>query len=157
MSLLDDLRARERAERSSTIEHDLQGGSIPALRRPARAVTAVQEVGGRAGALTPGGEVCSLRAVDVAVSTTATTVEFTETVGEQSWRADLALPSTDVVPSFKDAYYDVQVELVRGSFAGTVEVEILRGDTVVWDKTMSPYWADPQVPVTAKGRLTKEA
>ena len=101
------------------------------------------------------GEVCSLKATSVAVSTTPTVVEFTATVGEQAWAADLTLPTDEIVPNFPDSYYDIQVELDRGSFTGTVEVEVLRGNTVVWDKTMSPYWADPKVPVTAKGRLTQ--
>ena len=102
------------------------------------------------------GEVCSLKATSVAVSTTPTVVEFTTTVGEQAWAAELALPTDAITPTFRDAYYDIQVEVVRGSFTGQVEVEVLRGDTVVWDKTMSPYWSDPKVPVTAKGRLTQD-
>jgi len=90
------------------------------------------------------------------VSTTPTVVEFTATVGEQAWAADLTLPTDAITPTFRNAYYDIQVEVVRGSFTGQVEVEVLRGDTVVWDKTMSPYWSDPKVPVTAKGRLTQD-
>ena len=102
------------------------------------------------------GEVCSLKATSVAVSTTPTVVEFTLPVGEQAWADDLSLPTTEIVPNFRDAYYDIQVELVRGSYTGTVKVEVLRGNTVVWGPDMSPYWNDPQVPVTAKGRLTMD-
>ena len=101
------------------------------------------------------GEVCSLKATSVAVSTTPTVVEFTATVGEQAWASDLTLPTGEIVPTFADSYYDIQVELDRGSFTGEVKVEVLRGDTVVWGPDMSPYWNDPQVPVTAKGRLTQ--
>ena len=102
------------------------------------------------------GEVCSLKATSVAVSTTPTVVEFTLPVGEQAWADELTLPTTEIVPNFRDAYYDIQVELVRGSYTGTVKVEVLRGNTVVWGPDMSPYWNDPQVPVTAKGRLTMD-
>ena len=103
------------------------------------------------------GEVCSLKATNVAVSTTPTVVEFTATVGEQAWASDLALPTGEIVPNFADSYYDIQVELDRGSFTGEVKVEVLRGNTVVWGPDMSPYWNDPKVPVTAKGRLTQES
>ena len=103
------------------------------------------------------GETLTVKATSVAVSTTPTVVEFTATVGESGGFTQVELPTDELTPTFTDAYYDIQVELVRGGYAGTVAVEVLRGDTVVWGPTMSPYWANPQVPVSAKGRLTKEA
>jgi hypothetical protein len=95
------------------------------------------------------GEVCTLRGT---APSGGGLVVFTEAVGEQAWTADLALPTTDIVPSFPRACYDIQVEVISG---GPVQVEVLRGDTVVWGPGLSPYWAGlDQVPVTAKGRLT---
>ena len=103
------------------------------------------------------GETLTVKATSVAVSTTPTVVTFTATVGENAGFAQVELPTDELQPSFPDSYYDIQVELDRGAFAGTVQVEVLRGDTVVWGPSFSPYWANPQVPVTAKGRLTGDA
>ena len=105
------------------------------------------------------GETLTVKATSVAVSTTPTVVEFTATVGEAGGFQQVIenLPTDELTPAFPDSYYDIQVEIVRGAYAGTVAVEVMRGDTVVWGPTMSPYWANPQVPVSAKGRLTKEA
>ena len=105
------------------------------------------------------GETLTVKAVSVSVSTTPTVIEFTATVGESAGFAQVELPSSDLMPSFRDSYYDVQVEVVTGAYGGTVQVEVLRGDTVVWGPTMSPYWSDLSagIPVTAKGRLTGDA
>ena len=103
------------------------------------------------------GETLTVKAVSVAVGTTPSVVTFTATVGENAGFAQVELPTDELMPSYPDSYYDVQVELVRGAFGGTVAVEVLRGDTVIWGPTMSPYWSNPQVPVSAKGRLTGEA
>ena len=103
------------------------------------------------------GETLTVKATSVAVSTTPTVVEFTVTVGESAGFAQVELPTDELMPSFRDSYYDIQVELVRGAYAGTVAVEVLRGNNVIWSPTESPYWADPKVPVVAKGRLTGDA
>lgn len=154
--ILQEQRARrDRQHATSTFDGSSDGRFVPA--RPLDASGGFGGLPGSPVGPAVQGEVCSLKATSVAVSTTPTVVEFTATVGEQAWAAELTLPTSEVVPNFPDAYYDIQVEIDRGAFTGTVEVEVLRGDTVVWDKTMSPYWADPKVPVTAKGRLTKDA
>ena len=105
------------------------------------------------------GETLTVKATSVAVSTTPTVVTFTAPVGESAGFAQVELPTDELTPTFRDSYYDIQVEVVAGAYGGTVAVEVLRGDTVVWGPTMSPYWSDLSggVPVSAKGRLTAEA
>lgn len=144
---------RDRQHATATFDGSSDGRFVPA-----RPLDAAGGFGGLIGSpnLASQGEVCSLKATSVAVSTSAVVVEFTDEVGEQAWASELDLPTDEITPTFRNAYYDIQVELVRGSYTGSVEVEVLRGDTVVWGPSQSSYWLDPQVPVTAKGRLSKD-
>ena len=104
----------------------------------------------------PLGECITVQATSVAVSTTPTVIAFDEVLGETEgfvFLGNEVTPSADIRPTILDAYYDVQVELVRGGFGGTVKVEVLRGNEVVWPLRSPSYWDNPTVPVTAKGRL----
>jgi hypothetical protein len=149
-------QARDRLQRDHRASHlHAPGSSLPVGpvdRQRGRPVTppiplvALSAIGGGTG------ETCTLRGSS---SGAGQLVTFTQTVGEQSWVADIDLPTTDIRPHYSDSYYDIQVEVISG---GPVEVEVLRGDTVVWGPSQSPYWAGlNQVPVTAKGRLTRPA
>ena len=102
------------------------------------------------------GETITVRADDVAVSATPSTVTFTTEVGERAGFF-FAPPSDAIGPTFGDAYYDVYVSIDRGGYGGTLAVEVLRGDEVVWGPTVDPYWSNPSVPVVAKGRLVDPA
>ena len=102
------------------------------------------------------GETITVRADDVAVSATPSTVTFTTEVGERAGFF-FAPPSDAIGPTFGDAYYDVYVSIDRGGYDGTLAVEVLRGDEVVWGPTVDPYWSNPSVPVVAKGRLVDPA
>ena len=102
------------------------------------------------------GETITVAATSVAISTTPTLVTFTEEVGERAGFFFTA-PSVDIQPTFGDAYYDIQVSIDRGGYSGTVAVEVLRGNDVVWGPTFDPYWNNPTHPVSAKGRLVDPA
>ena len=102
------------------------------------------------------GETITVAATSVAISTTPTLVTFTQEVGERAGFF-FSAPSPDVQPTFGDAYYDIQVSIDRGGYSGTVAVEVLRGNDVVWGPTFDPYWNNPTHPVSAKGRLVDPA
>ena len=101
----------------------------------------------------PLGETITVQAINVPITTTAELVTFDgEPLGENEGFVYLP-PTVDIQPTIRDAYYDIHVEIGRGGYEGTVKVEVLRGSTVVWPLRSPSYWDNPQVPVSAKGRL----